>query len=599
MQNTQINITELMKKLILTCLPVLMLFGSINAQNMNFKNDDYASEWSEIQKLEEQGLPKSAREKVDALYIKAKSDNNPSQVIKTLIFRSKYISQLEEDGFVMAVSQMQDEARRETFPTKAVLQSMLGELYAGYLENNVWRFRNRTTTVNFKQDDLRTWDIEKLNAEAASLYRESLNYNQLNQIPITNLKAVITDGSDETDKIRPTLYDFLAHRAIDFFMNEKTYLAQPAYKFELDNEGVFKDADNFVAQLIDSKDSTSGKLWTLKLLQELTRTHIKDADPTALIDLDLKRLEFGRENSILDNKDELYVKSLESLQRKYTNNPAFVEISLKLANYYYEKAQTYKRNPENIGKNHYKTALELCKTAVQRFPQAYGVKGCRNLVNNITESALSVNVEQVNVATKPILTKLDFRNIDSVYFKIVKANETILNKPYESAQERLAYLNSLPFIKNWGIKVLNEGDYNASSTETKIDKLPLGNYLVICSDNERFQLTNGGRVNYTHFYVSNIAYMQRTDDGSKEIIVTDRTTGAPIKGVKVEFWSSKYNSQTSKNEVKKELTALSDVKGFVRPKLAENAYYSMKFIFGKDTLNTGDAFSFRIIVVIY
>lgn len=135
-------VKEHMKKLTLTFLTVLMFFNALIAQNMTAKNGDYATEWKEIQSLEEQGLPKSAREKVDALYIRAKSDNNASQIIKTLIYRSKYITELEEDGFVKAVSQLQDEAMRETFPTKAILQSMLGELYAGYLENNVWRFRS-------------------------------------------------------------------------------------------------------------------------------------------------------------------------------------------------------------------------------------------------------------------------------------------------------------------------------------------------------------------------------------------------------------------------------------------------------------------------
>ena len=79
-------VKEHMKKLTLAFLTVLMLFNSLNAQNMTAKNGDYATEWKEIQSLEEQGLPKSARDKVDALYVRAKSDDNASQIIKTLIY---------------------------------------------------------------------------------------------------------------------------------------------------------------------------------------------------------------------------------------------------------------------------------------------------------------------------------------------------------------------------------------------------------------------------------------------------------------------------------------------------------------------------------
>ena len=120
------------------------------------------------------------------------------------------------------------------------------------------------------------------------------------------------------------------------------------------------------------------------------------------------------------------------------------------------------------------------------------------------------------------------------------------------------------------MKVPNEGDYNPYSTEIKTDKLPLGNYLLIAADNERFQLTNGGKVNHTHFYVSNIAFMQRTDEGAKEIIVVDRLSGAPIKGVTAEFWLAKYDSKTRKDVVIKATTAISDSKGFIRPKLSGN-----------------------------
>ena len=591
MQETAIHFKKLiMKKLKLTTLFILIVFNINFAQNMNINNSDYADVWKAVQSLEEQGLPKSAREKVDSLYIVAKSDNNPSQVIKTLIYRSKYITELEDDGFTKAVGQLQDEANREKFPIKPILQSMLGELYANYLENNVWRFRNRTTTIDFKQDDIRTWDIEKLNTEAARLFRESLADKQTLDIAISNFNAITTENVGE--ELRPTLYDFLVHRAIDFFMDEKSYLTKPAYKFELDTEGVFDAAENFVGILFDSKDSTSNKLWALKIMQDVIRLHLKDTDPAALIDVDLKRLDFVKNNSVLDNKDDLYVKSLEFLQRKYVNQPAFVEISLKLAQHYFEKAQQYKRNPENIGKNDYKIALELAKTAIQRFPKAYGVQACRTLVHTISEPSLSVQVEQVNVPNKAILASIKYKNVESVYFKVIKINDNLLERNFESDNERLNAVNSRPFVKTWSVKVLNEGDYHFLTTEDKIDKLPLGNYILIASDNERFQLKEGGKVNMTHFFVSNLSFMQRTEEGAKEFIVVDRTSGAPLKGVKVEFWLSQYNSQKRKDEKIKASTAVTDIKGIIRPKLEANQYYTTKFIFGKDTLAIGEGFSY-------
>ena len=106
-------------KRFLFIIPALMLISGLNAQNMKFRTDDYAKEWKEITSLEEQGLPKSALEKVELLLAKSKKDDNPSQFIKCLIHRSKYVSELEEDGFVKAVNRHERRHGKGDFSDKA------------------------------------------------------------------------------------------------------------------------------------------------------------------------------------------------------------------------------------------------------------------------------------------------------------------------------------------------------------------------------------------------------------------------------------------------------------------------------------------------
>ena len=71
--------------------------------------NDYAAEWKTIDSLEKQGLPKSALEAVESLYTKVKEEGNAAQEIKCLLYRSKYQSQLEEDGLIKAIYRMQEE----------------------------------------------------------------------------------------------------------------------------------------------------------------------------------------------------------------------------------------------------------------------------------------------------------------------------------------------------------------------------------------------------------------------------------------------------------------------------------------------------------
>ncbi|NJN34843.1 MAG: hypothetical protein HC817_11905 [Saprospiraceae bacterium] len=198
---------------------------------MTFKTDDYPTEWKEIAGFDQKGLPKSALEKVVALHKKAMAENNPAQIVKTLIYRARYTTQMEEEGFVKAINTLENEEKTASFPTKSVLQSMLAEMYAGYLENNVWRFRNRTTTVNFRQEDIGTWDIERINNESARFYRLSLSDERIKQVPLKTFNAVTlaNENGENTEgvKLRSTLFDFLAHRAFDFLLTKNRICRSP------------------------------------------------------------------------------------------------------------------------------------------------------------------------------------------------------------------------------------------------------------------------------------------------------------------------------------------------------------------------------------
>ena len=45
---------------------------------------------------------------------------------------------------------------------KPILHSMIAEQYWNYYQNNRYRFLRRTQTVEFKQEDMRTWDLKKI-----------------------------------------------------------------------------------------------------------------------------------------------------------------------------------------------------------------------------------------------------------------------------------------------------------------------------------------------------------------------------------------------------------------------------------------------------
>ena len=174
------------------------------------------------------------------------------------------------------------------------------QLYATYLQNNGWNLGNRTPVPAGEGGDILTWSADQVESRALDLYAASLTEAALlKNTPVEKFRDISEAGQNDTVQcsLRPTLYDFLAHRALARFANERSYLNQPAFAFALDQENAFVPATAFVNAAFETKDSTSGKWLAIRLFQKVIAAHLGDKEPSALIDADLLPLQFAH-NSI-------------------------------------------------------------------------------------------------------------------------------------------------------------------------------------------------------------------------------------------------------------------------------------------------------------
>ena len=68
------------------------------------------------------------------------------------------------------------------------------------------------------------------------------NKEELQKIKISIFDAVTYNGNALGENYRPTLYDFLAHRAADFYMNDESGITKPSYAFVLDKADYLADS---------------------------------------------------------------------------------------------------------------------------------------------------------------------------------------------------------------------------------------------------------------------------------------------------------------------------------------------------------------------
>ncbi|MEO6306022.1 MAG: hypothetical protein ABIP51_22940, partial [Bacteroidia bacterium] len=179
------------------------------------KGDSYLKLWKKVDSCQNKGLTESALTVVQAIYEKAKTESNSAQFVKAVLHRMKFESYKEEFSLEKSIFKLRDEANEAKYPIKPVLQSILADAFWQYFQNNRWKFYNRTATVGFKNDDIETWDLKTITNAVIVNYKASLeNVDSLKRTKIDIYDDILNKGTQECRSWRPTLYDFLAHRAL-------------------------------------------------------------------------------------------------------------------------------------------------------------------------------------------------------------------------------------------------------------------------------------------------------------------------------------------------------------------------------------------------
>jgi uncharacterized protein YfaS (alpha-2-macroglobulin family) len=553
---------------------------------------DYADDWRIVDSLQNQGLYKTALEKVEAIQTRAARDKNGQQVVKAILFRGKFITMLEEDGLAKAIQTIQKEALAAAQPEKSVLQSLLGELHSTYLSNQGWRIRERTeiTPPAGEAGDLLTWSAAQIERHALALYSASVEQQELLRgVPVERFRDVTTPGAHDSVSniaLRPTLFDLLAHRALAHFANERSYLTEPTYAFQLDQPSAFADWDIFQDLKFETQDTTSGKWLAINLFQKLLRAYpiLSAGDNTAsrarLVDVDLARLQFVWNNSTLENKDELYQKALETLDRQTANHPSQGEVAHQWARFLV--------GLESDKAAHAKAAVARCEEVLRRQPDTYGARLCAQLLAETRATALNLNVEQVSLPNQPTLFLLECKNLKTAHVKVVRGSFD--RQAWESIpwEKQLEYLNGLPVLqaRTWAIQ--DPGDYQTHRTELALEGLPFGKYWVLVSEVPDFQESKG-TVAYAKFAVSNLAAMNFDERSKSRFLLADRLEGKPLEGVRMEFFQRDYST----NRDRLMHTATSNRAGLVQPDLPEGSYFSARASLGDDTLWVSNGYNGR------
>ncbi|MFD0989915.1 alpha-2-macroglobulin [Mariniflexile jejuense] len=544
---------------------------------------DYETLWQTVEKHEIEGLPKSALKVVDQIYTLAKKDKNDAQLIKTMLFKSKFTLVLEEDAQLNIINDFNNEIKLSNFPTKNILESILANLYWQYFQQNRWQFYNRTKTSE-KVDtiDFRTWDLQTLFDEIHTHYKNSVQSSLKLQLePLSKYDGILNLEKDS--KIyRPTLFDFLNHNALEFYKTNETNITKPAYKFEIDNPNFLGNTETYTNLVLDSKDATSLQLNALRIYQDLICFYLHDEEPYALADVNIERLKFIHQHGTFSNKEALLLEALKSEAEKFKTHEVSGLYQFEIASIYYQQSNLFqpKTNEENRWKA--KEAMAICNRIISKFPKSKAAEKCEGLKSQILQQTLQITTESVLPIQQHARLLVSYKNLDALQFKIYPISKNELEKftKIYRKDEQLAFIKKLDANNQWSSKLRNENDYQTHNTEVLLPKLNNGIFLVFASiagDEETAA--------FSTIQVTNLALVESESETHKIFQVINRTNGKPIENTKVEL---SYYENNNKKETKESFST--NALGEVKIKKENDRYrnISSKISYTNDTAYFGD-----------
>lgn len=555
------------------------------------KDPDYPKEWTEIDSLESDGLLRSALEKVEALYRKAQADRKTAQVIKTVLFRTRFQSELEEDGYEKAIGSLRREMETATFPVQPLLQSMLAELYNGYLQQHSWEIEERTVVAGDTGEDIRTWTAARFQEESARLFLASVADPRLPSVPIQDFGVVLLPAKN-TQGLWNSLLDLLVDRALGYFTDSRSFVSSPAYRFYLQQPEAFADAAVFSGFTFLTRDTASWEYQALRLYQNWLARKVQENQIPARIDADLRRLVFAHEHSVHPQKDELFVQALQRLETQFPQQPGIAEALYYRADQLYLSGLDY--DPEK-GETHRldkQKAKQLAEEAIRRFPGSYGASRCASLIAQITQPSLRVEMEHVLLPNQPSLLHAAFQNVSKLHLRLLRLTEAELTKLKDlDREEAMSFLSSFKPQKAWTASLPDDGDFQHHTTEIKLDPLPIGQYVILFSNEVIPNPKEQPNYSWITFAVSELAYFYNRSNSSNqlEFLVVHRDKGTPLEGVNATLFEESYDYRqrtTSRKEVGRSKT---DPNGLVRFASRQNSF-SLRLEKNGDVLGFSDRY---------
>ena len=175
----------------------------------------YDDKWKEVYNYELDGKIKSAEEKVQEIYKKAKRKKDEVQIVKCFFYLSKFEQVFDEKAQTTIITNLQDEIRTAKPVSKALLNYIYATILEKYYQKFSYQISKLTPLKNQKSKDFLIWSSSDFEKEIEKTYFLCLEDEEILRATFLNSYRDIFEISHAV-VITVSVSHFLAFSLLDF-----------------------------------------------------------------------------------------------------------------------------------------------------------------------------------------------------------------------------------------------------------------------------------------------------------------------------------------------------------------------------------------------
>ncbi|MBP1617654.1 MAG: hypothetical protein H6Q14_1481 [Bacteroidetes bacterium] len=531
---------------------ILLTFLSFVGMAMMAQNN-YPAQWKQVEKFQKDNLPKSALGMVETILKQSLANKNHQQAIKAMIYRSSFKQEIDDTTKPELIADFSSLLNGKTSPVeKALIHSLLAELYQQYYDQESWKINQRTPITGYVPNDMAEWSKNIFQDKIQKELQESLSDTSALLNAKTEAFSTIVILGKDSRKLYPTMYDFLLSRALDNLggFDSREELSSELKKRSLALADLAKPGEEFAKlNLGDAKASFT--VQSLKLYQDFLSS-LKSRNLTnSLLLLELRRINFVADKSA-EFARKYKLDALLTLEKANESSPFVLEVIDNLADYYTASGGDLTKR------------YEWLKKGIALYPNNERVNNLKNKLAEMEQPMANFSGKNAFYPNEKKTIDLSYKNLDKVILSIYSysTNGTAVK------------------VKEYPVNLHPKTTYKLENEKINLEITAVGNYYAKLDFDKKYDRNDDENRKYNFSVTNLVSVNKKVDDSHYSVFVTERESGKPLQNASVSTYVRNDKDQKTLTE-----TFKTDENGLVRFSIKgkkNNTSYYYKISSGKD-----------------